>query len=91
MFLPNSRYAKVATVTTGTTATGEPVLALKLRRLTPVAGLPATVQAGDRLDLYAQERSGDATQFWHMADANTALDSRTLTERAGATILLPET
>lgn len=96
MFLPNSRYAKVATVTAATTGSsrdtaGEPVLALKLRRLTPVAGQPFTVQAGERLDLYAQERSGDATQFWHMADANTALDSRTLTERAGATILLPET
>ncbi|QBE66506.1 hypothetical protein [Pseudoduganella lutea] len=90
MFLPNSRYAKVATVT-ATTSTGATVVALKLRRLTPAGGQPHTVNAGDRLDLYAQARSGDATQFWHMADANTALDSRTLVERPGVTITLPET
>ncbi|WBR99999.1 LysM domain-containing protein [Pseudoduganella sp. SL102] len=90
MFLPNSRYAKVATVTT-TTSAGATVVALKLRHLTPAGGQPHTVHAGDRLDLYAQARSGDATQFWHMADANTALDSRTLVERPGVTITLPET
>lgn len=89
MFLPNSRYANVATVTT-TTSTGETVTALKLRRLPPVAGAPHTVAALDRLDLYAQARRGDATQFWHMADANTALDSRTLVAQPGATIVLPE-
>jgi hypothetical protein len=90
MFLPNSRYARVATVAT-VTSTGEHVTALRLRRLTPVEGEPHTVQAGDRLDLFAQARSADATQFWHMADANTALDSRTLVARAGAAIRLPGT
>lgn len=90
MFLPNSRYAKVATVVTSNGA-GKEVVALKLRHLPLAGGQPFTVQAGDRLDLYAQARSNDATQFWHMADANTALDSRTLTERAGVSITLPET
>lgn len=90
MFLPNSRYAKVATVVT-VASTGREVVALKLRHLALAGGQPATVQAGDRLDLYAQARSNDATQFWHMADANTALDSRTLTEQPGAAITLPET
>jgi len=90
MFLANSRYAKVATVET-TTSTGETVTALKLRRLTPVQGDPQTVQAGDRLDLIAQDRIGDATQFWHVADANTALDSRTLVETVGDTIIVPRT
>lgn len=90
MFLPNSRYANVATVLADNGA-GKQVLALKLRRLAPAGGLPFTVQAGDRLDLYAQARSNDATQFWHMADANTALDSRTLTQLPGASITLPET
>jgi len=90
MFLANSRYAKVATVET-TTSTGETVTALKLRRLTPVQGDPQTVQAGDRLDLIAQDRIGDATQFWHVADANTALDSRTLVETVGDTIVVPRT
>ena len=45
--------------------------------------MPQTVQSGDRLDLIAQARTGDATQFWHIADANTALDGRTLVETAG--------
>lgn len=89
MFLPNSRYAKVATVET-VTSTGASVVALKLRHLTPVPGRPHTVQAGERLDLYAQAATGDATQFWHIADANTALDGRTLVELPGDTLLLPE-
>ena len=88
MFLANSRYAKVATVET-TTSTGESVTALKLRKLTPVTGDPQVVQAGDRLDLIAQDRVGDATQFWHIADANTALDSRTLVETVGDTLNVP--
>ena len=90
MFLANSRYAKVATVET-TTSTGETVLALKLRRLPPVQGDAQVVQAGDRLDLIAQARVGDATQFWHVADVNTALDGRTLVETVGDTINVPRT
>jgi hypothetical protein len=88
MFLANSRYANVATVTT-TTSTGETVVALKLRRLTPVDGVAQTVQGGDRLDLVAQAVNGDATQFWHVADANTAIDSRTLTATPGDTLQVP--
>jgi hypothetical protein len=90
VFLPNSRYDKVATVET-TTSSGETVTALKLRRLTPVAGEPQMVQSGDRLDLFAQARTGDATQFWHIADANTALDGRTLVETPGDTLKVPRT
>ena len=88
MFLANSRYAKVATVET-VTSTGEQVVALKLRKLTPVEGEPQMVQAGDRLDLFAQARVGDATQFWHVADANTALDGATLVETVGDTLNVP--
>jgi gentisate 1,2-dioxygenase len=83
MFLPNSRYAKVATVQTSDGP------ALKLRYLTPLAGEPVMVQAGDRLDLLAQALNGDATQFWHVADANTALDSRTLTAEPGDSLVVP--
>ena len=89
MFLPNSRYAKVATVET-TTPGGERVLALKLRRLAPVPGLPYVVQSGDRLDLLAWERVHDATQFWHVGDANSALDGRSLVAVPGATMLVPK-
>lgn len=90
MFLPNSRYHKVATVET-VTSTGEEVTALKLRRLTPVSGEPQMVQSNDRLDLFAHARTGDATQFWHIADANTALDGRTLVETPGDTLNVPRT
>ena len=90
MFLANSRYAKVASVES-TTPTGGKVTALKLRRLTPVTGEAQAVMAGDRLDLIAQARYGDATQFWHVADANTALDSRTLVEQPGDTLDVPRT
>lgn len=90
MFLANSRYAKVATVET-TTSTGEQVIALKLRRLTPVTGEAQTVVSADRLDLIAQARYDDATQFWHVADANTALDGSTLVENPGDTVNVPRT
>lgn len=90
MFLDNSRYKNVATVQT-TLATGETVVALKLRRLTPVAGDPRTVRSGDRLDLIAHELNGDATQFWHVADANTALDSRSLVATVGDALDVPRT
>jgi len=88
MFLANSRYYKVATVDT-VTSTGESVTALKLRQLTPQVGEPQMVQASDRLDLLAHDRTGDATQFWHVADANTALDGRTLVETPGDTLTVP--
>jgi hypothetical protein len=88
MFLDNSRYAKVATVET-TGPAGETTVALKRRRLTPATGEPYVVQSGDRLDLVADARYGDATQFWHVADANTALDGRTLVATVGDTILVP--
>jgi hypothetical protein len=88
MFLPNSRYAKVATVTTRL-ATGEEAVALKLRKLAPASGALRSVQSGDRLDLIAQDSAGDATQFWHVADANSALDPRDLTATAGDTLAVP--
>ena len=90
MFLPNSRYAKVATVTTKL-VTGEEVVALKLRKLAVVVGEPHSVVAGDRLDVIAQQSYADATQFWHVADANTALEARDLVAEPGDTLLVPRT
>lgn len=90
MFLDNSRYKNVTTVETSLSS-GETVLALKLRHLTPVSGEPRAAQAGDRLDLIAHEANGDATQFWHVADANSALDSRTLVDTVGDSLLVPKT
>ncbi len=89
MFLSNSRYANVAQ-TAAKAGTGETVMALKLRRLTPVVGSPRMVEGGDRLDLYAHQVNGDATQFWHVADANSALDGQSLVATVGDTLLVPK-
>ena len=62
---------ETAGTTEGTTTT-----ALKLRRLTPAGGDRHTC-IGRSVDILADARYGDATQFWHVADANTALDGRT--------------
>jgi hypothetical protein len=88
VFLDSSRYAKVAQDTVPT-STGGSVTAIRLRPLPPTAGEPYTVLEHDRLDLLAQARYADGTRFWHVADANTALDARELTAATGATITLP--
>ncbi len=75
---------------TPSSSTGEAVTALKLRRLTPLSGAAQTVQAGDRLDLIAHGLNGDATQFWHIGDANSALDGRTLVATPGGSLLVPK-
>jgi hypothetical protein len=90
MFLDNSRYARMET-TKVKTESGSTVVALKLRRLPPVTGDPHTVESGERLDVIADSQYGDATRFWHIADANSELDSRTLTDTVGESILVPRT
>lgn len=90
MFTDKSRYAKVATVETQTSS-GHSVVALKLRRLPPTAGDPYSVKDNDRLDLLAQQHYGDGTRFWHIADANTALQADDLTAVSGETLNLPRT
>ena len=89
MFLDNSRYKNVAAVQAPGPG-GQTVTALKLRRLSPVSGEERSVRSGDRLDLIAHELNGDATQFWHLADANTALDSGSLVATVGDTLAVPK-
>lgn len=79
MFLDTSRYAQV----------DQADAALKLRRLPAVTGEDYAVKDNDRLDLLAQSRYADGTRFWHIADANTALDARTLTAEIGGHLTLP--
>jgi len=42
----------------------------------PTDTIPIT--SNDRLDIMAKRNYGDATRYWHIADANSALDSRRL-------------
>lgn len=79
MFLPQSRYANVDQVQV-TRADGTTASAVKLRRLPQVAGDPTAMNANDRLDIIAGQQYGDGTMFWHIADANSELDSRRLLE-----------
>jgi hypothetical protein len=95
MFLDSSRYAGVRTVQ-ATTEDGRPVTAVALRRLPLVAGTPTTVSGADRLDVMAQRKYGDGAKFWHIADANTALEADELVrprpyDREARTIVVPET
>ncbi len=88
MFLETSRYAKVDTVET-TTRDGRSVTALKLRPLPATTGSAYTVLDNDRLDLLAHTYHSDATKFWHIADANTALQANDLTAKTGDSLSLP--
>lgn len=87
-FLRTSRYAHSELVET-TTETGRAVSAVKLRRLPAPPSAPYTVDADDRVDLIAYQQFGDAPRFWHVADANSDLDARTLIE-PGRVIAAPE-
>ena len=88
MFLENSRYVKVPTVE-ATTADGRKTTAVKLRPLAATAGEPHTIKDNDQLDVLAQQQYADGTKFWHIADANTALDATALVRVAGDTLLKP--
>jgi hypothetical protein len=90
MFLDSSRYAKVPQDEVQT-AHGRTVHAIRLRALPPVTGLSRVVRENDRLDLLAHERFGAGTRFWHIADANSALEAGMLTRHTGDTLQLPET
>jgi hypothetical protein len=77
VFLENSRYFSVKTVTVKT-ENGKTVQAITLRRLPFVAGTPTVVKGNDRLDVMAQRKYSDPTKFWHIADANTELEANDL-------------
>ena len=89
MFLENSRYHEQPTIEVRA-PDGRIVTALKLRTLPDQAGSPHVVQDHDRLDILAQQNSGDGTKFWRIADANTELQANDLLAEPGATINLPD-
>ncbi len=73
MFLPGSRYGSLATYSF-TCASGSTVQLTKL----PTPGVQAVLgyyrrSQGDRLDQIAGRYLSDATQFWHICDANGAV------------------
>jgi hypothetical protein len=77
MFDANSRYVK-CTVAEVETAQGKKVSVITLRRLPYSAGKLTQLKATDRLDIMAQRGYKDASKFWHIADANSALQANDL-------------
>ncbi|MFO1058183.1 MAG: hypothetical protein U1E53_14595 [Dongiaceae bacterium] len=89
MFLKNSRYAGLPTVTARDRG-GREVEAVTLRRLPATEGEPTTVAAHDKLDAMSEARTRDATRYWHIADANTELESSELVREPGRVIAVPK-
>ena len=95
MFLINSRYYGIATVTLET-QDGKQIVYLR-RRFVPAPErfdllLEHTVSEGERLDNIAALYLGDAEQFWRLCDANGAIRPEELIETVGRQIriTLPE-
>ena len=77
MFLKNSRYANTPQVQI-TLADGTQVAAVQLRTVPATPGDATPITSNHRLDIMADRMYGDATRYWHIADANTALDANRL-------------
>ena len=98
MFLSNSRYIQVSQ-TTSTLPDGTTVAVVKIRRTPQEAGTLTPMTSADRLDVLANQKYGDGTLFWHIADANTDLQAEDLLKpwlptdplRPQVEILIPET
>jgi len=88
MFLDKSRYAKTPRDEVETRS-GRRVTAIRLRRLPLPPADPYVVKQDDRLDLLAQKRLNDGTKFWHIADANTAVEAKTLVARVLGSMKIP--
>ncbi len=77
MFLGTSRYANTPQVQIQQTD-GSLVSAVQLRTIPATVGDDTPITGNDRLDIMAERNYGDATRYWHIADANTELDSNQL-------------
>jgi hypothetical protein len=83
MFDPKSRYYALETVMS--TASDGRAVAYVRRRFLPDKDtmstlVEVTVSQGDRLDLIAARTLGDPEQFWHLCDANQAMNPAELTQ-----------
>jgi len=88
VFLKNSRYYGLPTVTVPD-RNGREVAAVKLRRLPAMAGDDHAVTSSDRVDILADAHYSDATRYWHIADANSELETEELTRQVGRVIEVP--
>lgn len=89
MFLKNSRYSGLPTVT-DSDAAGRSVTAVKFRRLPVATGEETVMHDHDKLDVMAYQRYRDGTQFWRIADASSELEAGELVAITGRKIPVPE-
>jgi len=89
MFTKDSRYADTPT-SLAQDSEGREITAVQLRRLPATGGGEVIVNASDQLDVIAEQCYANATQFWHVADANSELDARDLLQPVGRSLIVPE-
>jgi hypothetical protein len=77
MFLKTSRYANTPQIQMAL-PDGTQINAVQLRTIPSTPGNLAPVTSNDRLDVIAYRMYSDATRYWHVADANSALDANGL-------------
>lgn len=87
-FRENSRYYRQKRITV-TDQKGQKVIALSLRLIPLTKGKERIVKQIERLDIISQQEYNDPTKFWHIADANTELDSTKLISKKIQTIEVP--
>jgi len=89
MFDPTSRYAQLPTLT-WTSPSGQQLSYVSRRELPQPDEydllLQRTVTDSDRLDNITAQYLDDPTQFWRIADANSAMSPFDLTDEVGSTI-----
>ncbi len=90
MFLKNSRYAGLPVVPARGPNVPADASVVKLRALPDTAGDALALRAHDQLDAMSEARfGGDATRYWHIADANSELEAAELTRTPGRVIDVP--
>ena len=82
MFTKSSRYDGIKYVE-AVGSNGRKVSAVFLRRILRKEGELINTQSNDRLDIISSDKYGDPTMFWHIADANTELDTNNLIANTG--------
>jgi nucleoid-associated protein YgaU len=91
MFAKGSRYENVPIASVPAPHGGAAEVAVvKLRPLESPGADPVTVRSHDQLDAMSEAQYGDATRYWHIADANSELEAAELTRQPGRTILVSQ-
>ncbi|MEP7300224.1 MAG: hypothetical protein ABI699_01750 [Caldimonas sp.] len=91
MFLKNSRYAGLPSVPARGPRSEGGVVVVKLRPLPDTAGEPTAIRAHDQLDAMSEKLyAGDASRYWHIADANSELEAAELTRTTGRVVDVPK-